>query len=110
MDIVAKLGLALFLAGVAMLITGSLPRDKMEGIDTLLGGKAKDKDRYLPPLRARLLIGGATLLFVGLIMLGVVHPPALGGGQVEVPRKKTELPPPPYRPSPTPRRPIKPQQ
>jgi hypothetical protein len=93
-----------------MLITGSLPRDKMEGIDTLLGGKAKDKDRYLPPLRARLLIGGATLLFVGLIMLGVVHPPALGGGQVEVPRKKTELPPPPYRPSPTPRRPIKPQQ
>ena len=103
MNILTKLGLVLFLAGVAMLITGSLPRDKMEGIDTLMGGKDKDKDRYLPPLRARLLIGGATLLFIGLIMLGVIQPPALGGGQVEVPRKKKELPPPPYRPSPAPR-------
>jgi hypothetical protein len=88
MDILTKLGLVLFLAGAGMLITGSLPRDKMERIHTLLGGKAKNENQ--PPLRVQLLIGGAAFLFIGLIMLGVIHPPALGGGQVDVPARKTQ--------------------
>jgi len=88
MDIVTKLGLVLLIAGVGMLITGSLPRDKMERFHTLLGGKAKNDNQ--PPLRAQLLIGGAAFLFIGLIMLGIIHPPALGTGQVDVPAGKTQ--------------------
>jgi hypothetical protein len=88
MDIVTKLGLVLFLAGVGMLITGSLPRDKMEKVQTLLGGKAKYD--HQPPLRLQLLIGGAAFLFIGLVMLGIIHPPALGTGQVDVPSRKTQ--------------------
>ena len=64
-------GLALCLAGAGMLITGLLPKERMEKIQLALGGKAKYENQ--PPLRLQLLIGGAFFVFVGLLMLGVVR-------------------------------------
>ena len=67
----AKLGFALFLAGIGMLITGSLPKDKMEKVQAFMGGKAKYDNQ--PPVRVQLLFAGAFFLFVGLLLLGVVR-------------------------------------
>ena len=97
--LITKLGFVLSLTGVGMLITGSLPRVKMERVQTWLGGKPQNENQ--PPLRLQLLVGGAAFLFIGLVMLRVIHPPALGAGRVEVPARKTERPSPVYRSSPT---------
>lgn len=66
-----KLGFALSLAGIGMLITGSLPKDKMERVSTFMGGKTKYENQ--PPVRVQLLFGGALFLFVGLLLLGLIR-------------------------------------
>jgi hypothetical protein len=62
-----------------------------------------------PSPRARLRVGGVIFTFIGLVLFGVITVPYLGEGQEQAPVKKTERPPPPYRPSPAPR-PVRPQQ
>ena len=62
-----------------------------------------------PSPRARLRVGGVLFTFGGLVLFGVIRVPYLGGGNVDVPVKKAERPPSPYRPSPAPR-PMRPQQ
>jgi hypothetical protein len=86
--VISKLALAFCIGGAAAFITGCLPEDKMNRVRALLGDTKKYKNQ--PPVRAQLLIGGALILFLGLVMLGVVRMPSLGG-QVDVP-KKTERP------------------
>jgi len=105
-SLITKFAFVACFAGVAMLITGSLPQDKMEQVNAMLGGKVTDDNQ--PPLRVRLLLGGAFFLFIGLLMFGVIRLPNLAG-QVEVPKTKTEMPTPYRRPSPPPR-PARPQQ
>jgi hypothetical protein len=68
---ITKLAIVLCLAAVGMLITGSLPKDKMEKVHAFLGGKAKYDNQ--PPVRVQLLVGGALFLFMGLVMLGVIR-------------------------------------
>lgn len=63
--------LALSLAGVGMLITGLLPREKMDQVRAALGDKAKHDNQ--PPVRLQLLVGGAAFTFIGLLMLGVIR-------------------------------------
>jgi|KBSSwiStaDraftv2_1062776.scaffolds.fasta_scaffold964493_2 hypothetical protein len=99
MTLITKFGLVFLLSGVAMLITGSLPKNKMEKVIAFLGAKA---DKHPLPLRGQLLFGGVIFLFFGLLLLQVITMPSLGG-RVEVPVKKSERPPPPYRPPSTPR-------
>jgi len=62
---------AMCLAGVAMLITGLLPRDKMDRVRASLGDKEKHENQ--PPVRLQLLVGGAAFTFIGLLMLGVIR-------------------------------------
>ena len=59
------------LAGAGMLITGLLPKDKMERVQVFMGDKAKRDNQ--PPLRVQLLVGGAMFLFIGLLMLQVIR-------------------------------------
>jgi hypothetical protein len=68
---ITKLALALCLAGVGMLITGSLPRDKMDKVRSTLGDTQKHENQ--PPVRLQLLFGGAVFLFIGLVMLQVIR-------------------------------------
>jgi len=68
---ITKFGLVLCLASVAMLITGSLPKDKMDKVQTFMGGKTKYENQ--PPVRLQLLVGGVFFLIIGLVMLGVIH-------------------------------------
>ena len=92
--LISKLAFAACLGGLGAFITGCLPEDKMHKVRAFLGDTKKYENQ--PPVRAQLLIGGAAILFVGLLMLGVIRLPNLGG-QVDVPAKKTERPT-PYRP------------
>ena len=101
MDIITKFGLVFLLSGVAMLITGSLPKEKMDKVDAFM--RRNVKDEHPVPLRARLLVGGVIFVISGLLMLQLITMPNLGGGSVEVPVKKTERPSPPYRPPRAPR-------
>jgi hypothetical protein len=57
--------------GVAMLITGFLPQDKMDKIRALLGDRKELDDRR--KARMQLLICGAFFLFIGLVMLRVIR-------------------------------------
>ena len=66
-----KLGFALCLAALGMLVTGSLPKNKMDKVYAYMGGKEKGDNQ--PPIRVQLLVGGAILLFFGLLMLGVIR-------------------------------------
>jgi len=68
---ITKFGIALCLAAVGMLITGSLPKDKMDKVNVFMGGKAKYDNQ--PPVRVQLLVGGAMFLFIGLLMLGLIR-------------------------------------
>ena len=68
---ITKLVLVLCFAGAAMLITGSLPEDKMNKIRALLGDTQKHENQ--PPVRLQLLVGGAAFLFLGLVMLQVIR-------------------------------------
>jgi hypothetical protein len=61
-------GLAMFLAGAGMLVTGSLPGDKMDKVYSFMGGKPKSDNQ--PPIRLQLLVGGAFFLFIGLLLMG----------------------------------------
>jgi hypothetical protein len=58
-------------AGVAMLITGLLPQDKMDKIRALLGDRKELDDRRMA--RTQLLVCGAFFLFIGLVMLRVIR-------------------------------------
>jgi hypothetical protein len=64
-------GFGISLAGAGMLVTGLLPKDKMEKVQTYLGGKAKYDNQ--PPLRTQLLVGGVIFLFLGLVVLQVIR-------------------------------------
>jgi hypothetical protein len=66
-----KYGLVACGAGLAMLITGSLPQDKMDKIRAFLG----DRKQFVgqPSARTQLLVCGAILLFIGLVVLGVIR-------------------------------------
>jgi hypothetical protein len=68
---ITKLALALSLAGAAMLITGLLPQNKMDKVRGFLGDTGKHENQ--PPVRLQLLVCGASCLFIGLLMLGVVR-------------------------------------
>ena len=91
---ITKLALALCIGGAGAIVTGCLPEDKMHKVRACLGDTKKYENQ--PPVRVQLLVGGAVILFLGLMMLGVFRLPNLGG-QVDVPAKKTERPT-PYRP------------
>jgi hypothetical protein len=69
---ITKLAFALSLAGVAMLITGMLPQDKMDRVRAALGDTNKRYENQ-PPVRLQLLVGGAMFLFIGLVMFGVIR-------------------------------------
>ncbi len=71
MTMITKFALVFCIAAVGMLITGSLPKDKMEKVQTFMGGKTKYENQ--PPLRLQLLVCGAFFLFIGLLMLGVIR-------------------------------------
>jgi hypothetical protein len=77
MELTAKFAFVAIFAGVAMLITGSLPTDKMERVRAFLGDTAKP-DKNKPPVRLQLLVGGAAFLFAGLVIAGVIHPSTWG--------------------------------
>jgi hypothetical protein len=68
---ITKLAWVLCIAGAAMLVTGSLPRDKMDKVRSSLGDTKKYENQ--PPVRLQLLIGGTAFLFIGLLMLGVIR-------------------------------------
>jgi len=68
---ITKFAVAFCLAAVGMLITGLLPKDKMEKVQTFMG--AKENKPNQPPVRLQLLVCGAFLLFIGLLMLGVIR-------------------------------------
>jgi hypothetical protein len=57
--------------GVAMLITGLLPQDKIDRVRALLGDKRKFDQQ--PTARTQLLVFGAVFLFIGLMLLGVIR-------------------------------------
>jgi|GEM_PF-1912492 len=66
-----KFALVACLAGLAMLITGLLPQDKMDKIQAFMVEREKNGNR--PPVRLQLLVGGAAFLFIGLVMLRVIR-------------------------------------
>jgi len=55
-----------------------------------------------PSPRVRLRVAGVICTFLALVIFGLIPVPHLGEGQEQAPVKKTERPPPPYRPSPAP--------
>ena len=66
-----KYGLVACGAGLAMLITGLLPQDKMDKVRAFLGDTRKFNGQ--PTVRTQLLVGGAIFLFFGLLILGVIR-------------------------------------
>jgi hypothetical protein len=58
--------------GVAMIITGLLPQDKMDKVRALLGDRKELDDRR--KARMQLLVCGVFFLFIGLVVLGVIRP------------------------------------
>jgi hypothetical protein len=68
---ITKFAFVACFAGVAMLVTGLLPQDKMDKVRALLGDAKKYENQ--PPVRMQLLIGGAAFLFIGLVMFGVIR-------------------------------------
>ena len=64
-----KLGFVATFAGVAMLIVGSLPQDKMDKVRAFLGDT---KEYNNPGIRLRLLVSGAASLIIGLAILQVI--------------------------------------
>lgn len=68
---ITKFAFVACFAGVAMLITGLLPEDKMNKVRAALGDTAEHKNQ--PPVRVQLLVGGAIFLFIGLLMFGLIH-------------------------------------
>jgi len=68
---ITKFAFVACFAGLAMLITGLLPEDKMNKVRATLGDTQKYKNQ--PPVRVQLLVGGAVFLFIGLVMFGVIR-------------------------------------
>ena len=68
---ITKFAFVLSFAGLAMLITGLLPQDKMDKVRAWLGDTKKYENQ--PPVRLQLLVGGAAFLFIGLLMFGVIR-------------------------------------
>ena len=66
-----KYGLVACGVGLAMLITGLLPQDKMDKIRAFLGDKRQYEGQ--PSARMQLLVCGAIFLFIGLVILGVIR-------------------------------------
>jgi len=66
-----KYGLVACGAGLAMLITGLLPKDKMDKIRASLGDKKQFDGQ--PSARMQLLVCGAMCLFIGLVILGLIR-------------------------------------
>jgi hypothetical protein len=66
-----KYGLVACGAGLAMLITGLLPQDKMDKIRASLGDKRQFDGQ--PSARMQLLVCGAMCLFIGLVILGLIR-------------------------------------
>ena len=66
-----KYGLVLCGAGLAMLITGLLPQDKLDKVRASLGDKRQFEGQ--PSARMQLLTCGAICLFFGLLLLGVIR-------------------------------------
>ncbi len=62
-------GFALLLAGAGMLVTGSLPRNKMDKVNDFMGG-GKPRSPNQPPVRLQLLVCGAFCLIIGLLLMG----------------------------------------
>jgi len=58
-------------AGLAMIVTGLLPQDKMDKIRGLLGDRKEVDDRRM--VRLQLLVCGAFCLFIGLVMLRIIR-------------------------------------
>ena len=58
-------------AGVAMLITGLLPNDKMDKVRSFMGDQKESTDRRMA--RMQLIACGAIFLFIGLVVLGVIR-------------------------------------
>jgi len=66
-----KYGLVLCGAGLAMLITGLLPQDKLDKVRASVGDKKQYEGQ--PSARMRLLTCAAICLFFGLLLLGVIR-------------------------------------
>jgi hypothetical protein len=58
-------------AGVAMLITGLLPNDKMDKVRSFMGDKKQPPDRRMA--RLQLIVCGAAVLFIALLVLRVIR-------------------------------------
>ena len=68
---ITKFAFVACFAGLAMLITGLLPKDKMDRVRAALGDTNKYENQ--PPVRLQLLVCGAASLFIGLLMFGVIR-------------------------------------
>jgi hypothetical protein len=66
-----KYGLVACGAGLAMLITGLLPQDKLDKVCASLGDKRQFEGQ--PSARMQLLVCGAICVFIGLLILGVIR-------------------------------------
>jgi len=58
-------------AGVAMLITGLRPSDKMDKVRSFMGDRKEPSDRRMAPMQ--LIVCGAICLFIWLVVLRVIR-------------------------------------
>ena len=76
MDKVQLYGLVACVAGAAALITGLLPKDKMERVSAFMHehfGKDGTKRDERVSARTQLIIFGAFFLFLGLVISGFIR-------------------------------------
>jgi len=76
MDKVQLYGYIACAVGVAALITGLLPQDKMDKVRAFMHknfGKEGQKDDTRVSPRTQLIFFGAFFLFIGLVVSGLIH-------------------------------------
>jgi len=76
MDKIQLYGYIACLAGAAALITGLLPRDKMDKVQAFMHKYFGQKDAKVDervPVRLQLIVFGAGCLFIGLLVSGLIR-------------------------------------
>ena len=76
MDKIQLYGYIACLAGAAALITGLLPRDKMDKVQAFMHKHFGQKDAKVNervPVRLQLIVFGVGCLFIGLLISGLIR-------------------------------------
>lgn len=76
MDKIHLYGYIACIAGAAALITGLLPRDKMDKVQAFMHkyfGKEDAKVNEQVPVRLQLIVFGVGCLFIGLLVSGLIR-------------------------------------